>query len=134
MTRAIRITREIVAAVMRHAHGDLTHECCGLLAGTEGLISRIFPAVNVAPNPATNYEIAPREVCAFIRQMRAEHVDFLGIYHSHPNGNNKPSPRDIERAYYSEVVYFIVSLQADRPVRAFSIKDGGVEELKIEVG
>jgi len=104
-----------------------------LLAGRAGVILRIFPAVNIAAHPATNYEIAPAEVCAFMRQMRAEKLDFLGIYHSHPNGKNEPSPRDIERAYYSEAAYFIVSRQENPAVRAFAIKDGNVQELKIEI-
>lgn len=131
MTRTIRISRKIVGEILSHASREATQECCGLLAGTNALISRIFPGVNVAPNPATNYEIAPQEVCAFMRQMRSEKLDFLGIYHSHPNGKNEPSPRDIERAYYSEAAYFIASPHTDPPLRAFAIKDG-VEELKIE--
>ena len=133
MTRIIRINREILAEVLRHASLEAAQECCGLLAGSNGLIARIFPAVNVAANPATNYEIAPQEVCAFMRQMRSEKIEFLGIYHSHPNGKNEPSPRDIERAYYSEVAYFIVSTQTDPPVRVFSIKDGLAEELNLQV-
>ena len=133
MNRAILINREIFVEILSHASREAAQECCGLLAGTGGLISRIFAAVNVAPNPATNYEIAPQEVCAFMRQMRSERIEFLGIYHSHPNGKNEPSPRDIERAYYSEVAYFIVSAQVSPPVRAFGIKDGNVEEMKIEV-
>jgi proteasome lid subunit RPN8/RPN11 len=133
VSRTTRIKREILAKVLSHAKRAEAQECCGVLAGTHGLISRIFSASNVAPNPATNYEIAPQEVCAFMRQMRLEKIEFLGIYHSHPNGKNEPSRRDIERAYYSEVAYFIVSTQTDPPVRAFSIKDGQVEELRIEI-
>lgn len=133
MALSVRIRREILTEVLEHARREPHSECCGLLAGTVGLVSRIFPAVNVAPNPATNYEIAPQEVCVFMRQMRSEKIEFLGIYHSHPNGENEPSPRDIERAYYSEVAYFIVSAQSDPPVRAFSIKDGRVEELNLQV-
>jgi proteasome lid subunit RPN8/RPN11 len=119
--------------VLRHASLEAEQECCGLLAGSDGLISRIFPAANIAANAATNYEIAPQEVCAFMRQMRVEKIEFLGIYHSHPNGKNEPSLRDTERAYYSEVAYFIVSPRAEPPVRAFSIKDGRVEELNLQV-
>ena len=133
MTSTIRTKRELLTEMLAHARREQHQECCGLLAGSGGRISRIFPAVNVAGNPATNYEIAPQEVCAFIRQMRAEKIDFLGIYHSHPNGKNEPSPRDIERAYYTDVAYFIVSVQADPAVRAFEIKDGRVEELNIEI-
>ena len=129
----IRINREILTEVLKHARREPHSECCGLLAGTDGLISRIFPAANVARNPVTNYEIAPQEVCAVMRHMRSEKIEFLGIYHSHPNSENKPSSRDIERAYYSDVAYFIISPQVNPAVRAFSIKDGLVEELNLQV-
>lgn len=119
--------------MIAHARNDAALECCGLLAGSDGAIARIFPAANAAENPATSYEIAPREIFSLMRAMRAEGVEMLGIYHSHPNGRNEPSPRDIEQAYYSEAAYFIVSPREDgeRAVRAFSIRDGSVEELEI---
>ena len=70
-----------------------------------------------------------------MREIRAAGLQFLGIYHSHPNGKNEPSPRDIELAYYSEEAYFIVSPLPDapKPVRAFSIRDGRVQELEITI-
>jgi proteasome lid subunit RPN8/RPN11 len=110
-------------------------ECCGLLAGREGVITHVVPAKNVAGDPAKSYEIAPREVFRLMREFRAAGLEFLGIYHSHPNGKNEPSPRDIELAYYSEEVYFIISPRSDapEPVRAFSIRDGVVVELDIQV-
>src|ERR1039457_3254424 len=84
-------------------------ECCGLLAGRDGVITQAFPAENVARDPAKNYEIAPKEILRFLREFRAQGLEFLGIYHSHPNGENVPSARDIELAYYSEAVCFIGS-------------------------
>lgn len=71
-----------------------------------------------------------------MREMRADGLELLGIYHSHPNGKNEPSPRDIELAYYPDAAYFIISplVGAARPVRAFSILDGHVTELEIQVG
>jgi proteasome lid subunit RPN8/RPN11 len=61
-------------------------------------------------------------------------LEHLGIYHSHPTGENVPSPRDIERALYPDAAYLIVSSQprAARPVRAFTIREGNVNELVIE--
>jgi len=70
-----------------------------------------------------------------MREFRAAGLEFLGIYHSHPNGENAPSARDIELAYYSEEAYFILSPQPDaaKPVRAFSIREGCVAELQTEI-
>ncbi len=66
--------------------------------------------------------------------MRAERLEHLGIYHSHPAGDNVPSARDIELAYYPEAAYFIVSLLpgAGKAIRAFSIRNGSVSEMWIE--
>ena len=133
MNSSVGIPKAIVAEMLAQARRDAAVECCGLLAGRDGAITRIFPAANAAENPATCYQIAPREIFSLMRAMRAEGVEMLGIYHSHPNGKNEPSPRDIEQAYYSEAIYFIISPREDseRAVRAFSIRDGRVEELEI---
>ena len=98
------------------------------------MIARIFRATNVAGNLATTYEIAPQELFSLVREIRAAGLELMGIYHSHPNGKNEPSPRDIELAYYPDTAYIIVSPRADaaQPVRAFSIRDGRATELDIE--
>jgi desampylase len=131
----IQLPHDVWAAVLQCGRREPTRECCGLLAGREGVVTHVFPAVNVAPDPAKGYEIAPGEIVGMMREFRAQELEFLGIYHSHPNGKNEPSARDIELAYYSEPVYFIVSPLADapQPVRAFSIRDGRVTELEIEI-
>jgi proteasome lid subunit RPN8/RPN11 len=131
----IRIRSSIFAAILDYARRTPQTECCGLLAGADGLIQSVFPQDNVARDPAKSYEIAPQEIVRFMRETRASGMKFLGIYHSHPNGDNVPSPRDIEMAYYSEEAYYIISPlpNAPRPVRAFSIRDGRATELTIEI-
>jgi proteasome lid subunit RPN8/RPN11 len=133
MNSSIRVPKAIVDEMIAQARREPDCECCGLLAGRDGAIARIYPAANAAANPATSYEIAPKEIFERMRAMRAAGMEMLGIYHSHPNGKNEPSPRDVERAYYSEAIYFIVSPREDAKcaVRAFSIREGRVEELEI---
>jgi [CysO sulfur-carrier protein]-S-L-cysteine hydrolase len=96
------------------------------------VISVVLPARNYRGS-GTAYEIDPAELFALFRRMRAEGLDHLGIYHSHPRGDNAPSPRDKERAFYPEAAYFIISplAGAPRPVRAFRIAEGAVRELSI---
>lgn len=112
-----------------------TQECCGLLAGREGIINALFPARNLHANPATAYEIAPQELFQFMREIRARNLELLGICHSHPRGENRPSQRDIEQAFYPDTPYIILSPQHDapQPVRAFLIRNGQVTELKVEI-
>ena len=135
MNASIKVSGDVCAKLVEQVRREPSAECCGLLAGREGVITHVFPATNVAPDPAKNYEIDPRETVRLLREFREQRLEFLGIYHSHPNGKNEPSARDIELAYYSEAIYFIVSplAAAAKPVRAFSIRDGRAKELEIEI-
>lgn len=69
-----------------------------------------------------------------MKEIRAAGLQLMGIYHSHPNGDNAPSRRDIERAYYPDAAYIILSPLPDspQPVRAFSIRAGHSLEIEIE--
>jgi [CysO sulfur-carrier protein]-S-L-cysteine hydrolase len=132
---SVRIRRDILDQMLSHAASDPLHECCGLLAGRTGAITAIFPASNAAANPATSYEVASSDHFRIVREMRAANLEHLGIYHSHPRGEIAPSRRDIELAYYPDAAYFILSpaAEAKLPFRAFSIRDGVVSELSIEI-
>ena len=129
------MAEEILKEIIRISQNDARAEVCGLLVGRDGVITQAYPAKNIAANPATAYEIAPREIFNLMREMREAGLDLLGIYHSHPNGKNEPSPRDIESAYYPDAACFIISplAAAPRPIRAFSIRDGRVTELEIQI-
>jgi proteasome lid subunit RPN8/RPN11 len=135
MEKSVRARRKVLGQLLAHARKNPHRECCGLLAGRDGLITLAFPAKNVASDPARNYEIAPAEIVRLLREFRERKLGFLGIYHSHPNGENAPSTKDIKLAYYSEASYFIISPRpyAATPVRAFSIRNGQADELEIEI-
>jgi proteasome lid subunit RPN8/RPN11 len=131
----IRLARDVAAEILSHARSKPDEECCGLLAGRCGVLTRALPALNAAEQRATSFEIAPKELFHIIREIRVAGLELLGIYHSHPNGDNQPSARDIERAYYPDAAYFILSAHANalKPIRAFSIRDGHWMELRIQV-
>src|SRR5713101_682099 len=130
MSNVIRIRKEVLARLAEEAGRVAGEECCGLLAGRDGVISVILPAVNALASRIA-YEIAPAELGRVVKKIRSDGLALLGIYHSHPAGENKPSARDIECAFYPDAAYFIVSplRDAPEPVRAFSIRGGRVTEL-----
>src|SRR5712692_588130 len=114
MEHVVRIRREVVSRMIEEARRDQTLECCGVLGGRGGVISAILPARNALASPS-EFEIAPEELFRMFRELRASHLDHLGIYHSHPAGDNAPSTRDIESAFYPDVAYFVVSPLPDAP-------------------
>jgi [CysO sulfur-carrier protein]-S-L-cysteine hydrolase len=130
-----RIKMKVYDEILRHARENPLAECCGLLGGRDGMITRAFEAVNAASDPTKSYEIAPVEIFKMMREMRASGLELLGIYHSHPTGENRPSVRDIELAYYPETPYFIISAlsEAKTPVRAFLVRDGHATELEVQI-
>jgi proteasome lid subunit RPN8/RPN11 len=137
MKRAILSRRKVYGQLLEHARRQPHRECCGILAGQDGVITRAFPAKNVAADPVRNYAIAHREIVRLLGELRERRLEFLGIYHSHPNwlDVNEPSSKDIALACDAEAVHFIVTPRpyATTPVRAFSIRDGHARELEIQV-
>jgi proteasome lid subunit RPN8/RPN11 len=136
MKREVRSRRKIFGQLLEHARRQPHRECCGILAGQHGVITQAFPAKNVAADPVRNYAIAAKEIVRLMGELRQRRLEFLGIYHSHPNwlDVNEPSPKDIALAYNSEAIYFIVTPRpyATTPIRAFSIQYGRATELEIQ--
>lgn len=134
MSEVVRIGRDVFERLLSEARINPEIECCGLLAGRDGLISAVFPAKN-ALQSARAYQIAPEELFAIFRRMRAEALEHLGIYHSHPQVDNSPSSLDIERAFYPEAAYVIVDPRpaAARPVRAFRVREGQALEIDLQI-
>lgn len=130
---SLTLPRALYEELLGEARRALPNECCGLLAGRGRAVTRVFRAANALASP-TAYEVRPRELFALFRRMREEKLELVGIYHSHPTGENFPSARDRQRAYYPETPYVIVSPrgEAAQPVRAFLLREGRVEEIAVE--
>lgn len=134
MDDCVRIEHGVFDRLIVEARANPNMECCGLLAGRNGIISALLPAKN-ALQSAKAYEIDPRELFVLYRCMRAEALEHLGIYHSHPKGENSPSPLDLERAFYPDVAYLIICPHpaTSRPIRAFSIIERRARELSVQI-
>jgi [CysO sulfur-carrier protein]-S-L-cysteine hydrolase len=135
VSEPVRVFSTVASQLLAYAAETRHEECCGLLAGRDGVIAGAFPATNIAANRATSYEIAPEELFRLMREFRVAGLSMMGVYHSHPNSKNEPSPRDVALAYFPDVAYFIISPQphAPNPIRAFSIRGNGFAELQIQV-
>ena len=111
-------------------------EACGIIGGViEGDTCRALEviAISNALHSPVRYRMDPEEQWAAFQTLEKQGLELVGIYHSHPNGPEAPSPTDIAEAYYPEAVYLIWSRQGDEwDCRAFTIQDGLVEAIAIQ--
>lgn len=129
----VQIEAAIIDSMVEHARSEAPLECCGLLMGQAGRITRLRRIRNLAQSPV-RYEMAPAELFRFFKDLRGSGLQHLGIYHSHPSSEAFPSATDVAQAFYPDCAYLILSLLAPGvpSVRAFSIVGGLVAELSID--
>lgn len=109
-------------------------EACGLLAGAGQTVNSVYPIDNILRSP-TAYEMEPTQQLKAMLDFEAQGDSLLAIYHSHPQGPEYPSQTDVEKAYYPEAVYVIISLRdTSKPVAAaFTIVSGKVSSVVLKV-
>jgi len=121
---------ELAERIRAHGAETYPHECCGALlgrdgaAGNEGLSVRhdaarevlaLLPLVNRRDDsPRNRFSVTAEDVLLADETARAQGLDVIGWYHSHPDHPAHPSQYDREHAWpwYS---YIIVSVQAATP-------------------
>jgi proteasome lid subunit RPN8/RPN11 len=110
-------------------------EACGLLAGhiSQGFYQalQMIPVTNMLHSPV-GYLMAPHEQLAAFNLIEERGWELVGIYHSHPNGPDKPSATDIAEAYYPEAIYLIWSVQSrEWKCRGFFIQNSKAREVAL---
>ena len=127
--------QHILDDMIAHARELAPHECCGLLAGTGGVVSRMYRVRNVVAmegaqhlssfdtTKATHLErLSPEERAeiAFVmdmqdfssakKDMRSNGLDLQVVYHSHPHDPARPSVTDIKIATDYEEIWPKINL------------------------
>ena len=136
------IAKDDLKKLIDHCNAGYPNEACGILAGKNGRVERVYCMTNARPGPAT-YEMDPEEQFRVMKDIREAGLQMLGVFHSHPGGQACPSGIDVERAYwpgtlfpnYPDAVYVIVSLIDRRHpvVKGYSIENGAVDEVGLKM-
>ena len=117
---------------MAHARESAPRECCGLLFGDGEVVDRLVRGRNVHATPETRYEIDPAQLREAIVGTDDTDRYLVGIYHSHPRTEPKPSEFDIANARWPEQVYVLTSLRSEPPeVFAYRITAGSAPKIPI---
>lgn len=122
-------------AIIAHAKREAPNEACGILAGKEGRVEKVYQMSNTDKSSKTFF-MDPQEQLKVMKEIRNLGLEMAVIYHSHLESEAYPSAHDVELAYYPETSYVIVSIKdKDNPtIRSFKIVEGKIseEEVKIE--
>ena len=113
--------------MVEHCLAAQPNEACGLLAGKDGQVEKVYLTTNIKASPF-RYEVDPEELVAILEEINSKAQELLGIFHSHPGGRAYPSPEDVRLAFYPGARYVIIGLDPELEVRAFWIKEGRVAD------
>ncbi len=134
----LSLPQSMIDDMVAHALADLPNECCGIVLGKDGDARSLFRARNAAASPF-KYELHAEDLLTCWKEVWANDLDFLVIYHSHVASGAYPSPTDIRLAqtdddapmdWYPGAYYVLISLKdrANPIVRAYQIHAGEVTE------
>ncbi|MFQ6058174.1 MAG: Mov34/MPN/PAD-1 family protein [Anaerolineae bacterium] len=132
----IQLPARYAQEMIEHARAGAPQEVCGILAGRQGRVVKLYRTRNVAEQPLVTYRMEPHEQLRIFRDIDEQGWEILGIYHSHPATEAYPSATDMKLAFYPDSLYFIVSLARQKPViRAFRINQerGEIQEEEVVI-
>lgn len=131
----MRIAQSLIDEMVAHAREELPNECCGMIAGVDGMATAVHRVANAAASPL-RYEMDPQEQYDVWKAIENDGKELLAIYHSHTKSAAYPSQTDVNQAVaWPDQIYVIVSLQdPDAPdVKAYLLKDLRISDVEIAV-
>ncbi|MGA3189271.1 MAG: M67 family metallopeptidase [Bryobacteraceae bacterium] len=107
----IKINPEAWRTMVGHAQSTFPDECCGVMVGSIDGESKVVTTAITLENAykgkqEDRYEIRPEDLLAADKKARAQGLDLIGIFHSHPDCDAYFSKTDLENScpWYSFVV------------------------------
>jgi proteasome lid subunit RPN8/RPN11 len=131
MAEKLILRRKAWQAMRRHVSRRAPLEACGLRAGKNDRVESTLGVRNAEQSPV-RFRMEPRAQWRAFQRIEAAGLDLVGIYHSHPNGPDHPSPTDIAEAMYpvAQIIWFRVD--GEWRARGFQIQGGKVAETTLE--
>lgn len=129
---ALAMAPEALHAISRHARLAAPRECCGFLVGRHRCVLFVVATRNVA-RVRSRYRIDDATHIALRRVLRrfAPPIEIIGVYHSHPKGDARPSATDLAEAFYPAWTHLIVGMRRGLSINAFRIAGGRAEKMAI---
>ena len=131
--KSLILTNEQLQSMIEHVNIHAPLESCGLLAGRDSLVERIFFIENQAQSEV-RYVMNPIGQLAAFEWIDSNGMELLGIFHSHPAGPETVSPTDIAEAAYTVVYVILTRPDGNWQARGFWIEDNDYTEAALQIG
>ena len=119
-------------AMCVHVENNAPLEACGLLAGKNNSVEKVFLITNQAQSPV-RFRMDPTEQLNALEWIDVNGLELLAIFHSHPAGPETVSATDIEEAAYPVVNIIWSRNNGSWRARGFWIKAGRVTEVELQI-
>ena len=133
----ISVPSNFVDEMIEHAVQENPNECCGILAGKDGLISALYRVRNSTPSPY-RYVMDTKDQMNVMKESDELGLDLMAFYHSHTHSPAYPSETDTRLAVESgwvDFCYVLVSLEKQEPEVRFYMVDakGDISNEEFEI-
>ena len=129
---SLSLTPGVWQAMRRQVSRLAPLEACGLLAGINRRVEMSIGVRNADQSPV-RFHMEPLEQWRAFQRIESAGMELLGIYHSHPDGPDRPSPTDIAEAMYPVVQIIWYRQEGKWRARGFRIEAGKVREVALEL-
>ena len=130
----IRISQGIYDDLVAHAREGFPLEVCGILGGNDVDVTIVYRMTNTDASNE-HFMMDPKEQFSVVKELRAQGLSMLAIYHSHPESPARPSEEDIRLALTPQVSYVIISLSdsVQPDMKSYKIENGAVSTEPIQI-
>jgi [CysO sulfur-carrier protein]-S-L-cysteine hydrolase len=129
---SLLLTEEQLKNMIDHVAAQAPLEACGLLAGRDSKVEKIFLVQNQA-HSAIRYVMNPIEQLTAFAWIDSNGMDLLGIFHSHPTGPATVSATDIAEAAYAVVHVILARVDENWHARGFWIEGNDYTEAILQI-
>lgn len=132
MNQNLILTNKIWQSMRRHVSHCAPLEACGLLSGVNEWAEKVQGIPNAERSPV-RYRMEPHAQWRAFQRMENAGLKLVGIYHSHPNGPDRPSPTDIAENMYpvAQIIWFREN--GKWQARAYKIEGGTAIEITLKI-
>ena len=130
----LSLPQEMLDRVVAHARRDHPDECCGVIAGRDGVATRVFEMDNAERSP-TGFSFDSGQWLQVYRALDDADEQPLVVYHSHTATEAYPSRTDVLWSKNTEFGHWLLVSTRDGTdeVRSYVITDGDVVEEPLTI-